>query len=118
MGNTNYRRGRGLEYYVRDRLAEMGYVTLRSPASKGPADVVAMRPGEVYFVQCKVAGYMGVGEWNELMDYAERAGATPILATRGAGGRGVEYYRLTGRKDGTRRRQPMEAFSFEEAGNE
>lgn len=111
--NTKYRRGRDFEYSVRDKLAEIGYVTFRSPASKGPADVVAICKHGVYFIQCKIGGYIPVAEWNEIIDFSEKAGAVPILARRKSNGRGMEFYRLTDRKDGSKRAQPMEPFEFE-----
>lgn len=111
--NGKYRRGRDFEYYVKRKLEELGYVALRSPASKGPADVVAISKKAVYFIQCKIGGYIAVDEWNEIMDYAERVGAVPVLAAKGENGRGARYYRMTGRKDGSKRRQPMTEFEFE-----
>lgn len=113
--NNTYRRGRDFEYYVKRQLDGMGYVTFRAPASKGPADVVAISKGAVYFIQCKIGGYIGVDEWNEIMDYADRVGAIPLMATKGDNGRGARYFRLTGRKDGSKSRQPMVEFEFDMA---
>jgi hypothetical protein len=52
---------------------------------------------------------LNVREWNSLYDIAVSVGAIPVLAGRPTG-RGIQYKRLIGRKDGSRRRQPMEDF--------
>jgi len=104
-----YRYGRQFEYRVRDELRGHGYVALRSPASKSPLDLMVVGHGQVLFVQCKRHGALPPGEWNELLDLAASCGATPILALMPAS-RGIAYFRLTGRKDGSKRRQPMEAW--------
>lgn len=104
-----YRLGRSVEYRVRDELKKLGYFVLRSPASKSPIDLAAIARGVVLFIQAKRSGILEPGEWNELVDLAESVGATPILAGSPTG-RGIEYWRLTGRKDGSKRRQPREPF--------
>lgn len=106
---TRYRVGRALEYRVRDELKLLGYFALRSPQSRSPIDVLGIRHGTVLMVQCKRTGSMGVKEWNEVFDLATSCGAIPVLA-RTPTGRGTEYLRLTDRKDGSKRRQPMISF--------
>lgn len=114
MGKSNsYRRGRDFEYYVKRKLEELGFIVFRSPVSKGPADLVAIRRGSVYFIQCKIGGYIGVKEWNKMLDFAEVGGAVPIMASRKKNGRGAEYFRMSAKKDGSGSRQPMEPFEFE-----
>ena len=109
---TLYRRGRALEYRVRDEFKAHGYpLVLRSPQSRGKIDVVAIRPGEVVFVQCKRGGGLGVAEWNEVLDLSRACGAIPLLASCPTG-RGTVYMRLTGRKDGSKRRQPFEPWTI------
>lgn len=106
---TRYRVGRALEYRVRDELKAAGYFALRSPQSRSPIDVLGIRFGIVLMVQCKRTGSMLPKEWNEVFDLAISCGAIPVLA-RTPTGRGTEYLRLTDRKDGSKRRQPMVAF--------
>jgi Holliday junction resolvase len=105
--------GRRFEYRVRDHLRADGYWVMRSPASKSPVDLVAIKPGQVLFVQCKVNGRIGPAEWNTLMDAAETAGAIPVMAERPALRR-LCFWRLIARKDGSGRRQPMEPFTIDE----
>lgn len=104
-----YRLGRAVEYRVRDHLAGLGWFVLRSPASKSPLDLVAVRPGTVLFIQVKRSLVLGPGEWNEIYELALGAGAVAILAGSPTG-RGLAYFRLTGPKDGSTRRQPLEPY--------
>lgn len=115
MANNNYKRGRRLEYSVKDNLERLGYVTVRAAGSKGPADIIAMDSSRKYFIQCKISGYIGVEEWNEIMRYARKVCAIPIMATREEGKRGVKYFRMMRDKDGTKKRQPLEPFEFGKA---
>ena len=100
-----YRLGRSLEYRVRDDARANGYFALRSPASKSPVDIFAVRPGVVLMIQCKRGGTLPVGEWNELWELAMGTGALPVLAAMPKA-RGIDYYLLVGPKDGSKRRQP------------
>lgn len=111
--STKYRLGRAVEYRVRDVLKEAGYFAMRSPASKTPIDVVAIKPGQVLLIQCKRSGALPPGEWNELYDLALSCGAIPVMAERPYP-RTLNFWRLTARKDGSRRRQPMEPFAIDE----
>jgi len=105
---TMYRIGRAFEYRTRDDLKKRGYFVLRSPRSGSPIDLVAIKPGTVLFIQCKRSGQIGVKEWNEVVDLAASVEATPVLTERPESGRGVRYWRMTDRKDGSKRAQPRE----------
>jgi Holliday junction resolvase len=108
--STGYQLGRALEYRVRDQLQADGYFVIRAAASKGPADLVAIKPPQILLVQCKRSGTLPPAEWNQLYDIADSLGAIAVMAVKGL--RGTQLLRLTGRKDGTcGRRQPMEPFS-------
>lgn len=109
--DTMYRYGRAFEYRTRDHLKSLGFFVMRSPRSGSPIDLVAIRKGgSVLFVQCKRGGQLGVSEWNELFDLALSVDAVPLLAFI-PGATGIEYRRLIDRKDGSKRRQPMESFT-------
>lgn len=108
---TMYRLGRAMEYRARDDLKAKGYFVMRSPASKTPIDLLAVKHGVTLMLQSKRSGALPVGEWNELFDLATSTGATPILVMSGPGGRGCLYFRMLERKDGSKRRQPMEEFN-------
>lgn len=108
---TKYRIGRAFEYRVRDHLKGFGFFVTRSPQSKSPVDLTAIRKGQVVLVQCKRGGSIGVVEWNELFDLATSIGAVPILAVMTPDRSGPCYTKMIGRKDGSKRRQPMEPWA-------
>ena len=100
---------------VADLETDWPYVT-RASNSKGIADVVAIRPGEVLFVECKTNGILGVEQWNLLYHGAIAAGGTPLCAMpvdrrKNRGADRIRYMRLLAPKDGTRGvRQPWEPY--------
>jgi Holliday junction resolvase len=76
----SYRKGRRLEYIVRDVFRRRGWFVVRAAASK-PVDLVCLKDGEVVLVECKY-GVRGV-RWAELaplLEAAEKADARPVLA--------------------------------------
>jgi len=107
---TWYRLGRQFEYRVRDDLRGKGYFAQRSPGSKTPIDITAISPGRVLLIQCKRGSGISVAEWNEVYDLAVSCGAIPILASSPTG-RGISYHRMMQRKDGSKRRQPIEEYA-------
>lgn len=114
--STMYRLGRAFEYVARDNLKARGYFVMRSPASRSPIDLLAVKTGTVLFVQCKRGGSIGVAEWNTLYDLAASVGALPVMAERHVSGRGVTYWLITEKKDGSKRRQPMVSFDPDQPG--
>lgn len=50
---SGYAEGRRVEYDVIEHLKANGYDTVRAASSKGLADVVAIKPGQVLLVNCK-----------------------------------------------------------------
>jgi Holliday junction resolvase len=78
---NHYRNGRQNEYLVRDHLISLGYETVRAAGSKGKADIVALRPGEVLLVQVKASNpQISPAERTALVSMAVAAGAQPIVA--------------------------------------
>lgn len=114
---TNYSRGADFERRTRGYLERIGYVTVRSAGSHSPADIVAMRHGELVCVQCKRNGRLDPDEWNEFWEWCRKGGAIPILASKGPRGSGIIYRRLTSRKDG-RGRQPLESWTPQREGKQ
>lgn len=114
---TQYQRGADFERRVQKDMASKGYLALRTPGSKTPCDVHCFSKGRDFvFIQCKTGGALGPDEWNKFMDYCEEWGATPIMAEKAK--RGINYHLLTGRKDGTRKPQPMTDWTGEQNGEE
>lgn len=80
MPNARYQRGRRLEYDAGAELEVNGYIVIRAPGSKGPADLVALKLGQTLLVQCKTNGYMTPDERTELFSVARLVGAVPLAA--------------------------------------
>lgn len=111
-GATPKKRGTAFEYSVISNLKRHGWpLAVRSYASKGPWDVLAIRAGarliqgdfgeyieavrirpQVWLVQAKIGGYMKPAEREALMEAAHSIGAVPVLATSEK--RRVVYYRV------------------------
>jgi len=92
-----YERGRRFEWTVRSYFESLGFVVIRAAASK-PVDLVVLRGGEVFLVECKYNTGMTRREKERMLEIAEKAGAIPLLATKKKGERG---FRLTDLKTGT-----------------
>ena len=82
-------KGDAFERKVRDKLICWGYFVVRAAGSKGPVDLVAVkvqgRAGsvpEVAFIQCKLSGQIGPGEWNRVLTLSRDCKADPIIAFR------------------------------------
>lgn len=109
--------GKAAEKRVRDYLAENGYQVNQSHISRGPADFLAGKPGQVLAVQVKrtprSGGGIGVEEWNALIAYSLAFDAVPVIAFAPSI-RGLVFYRVTGPKDGSGRRQPWVPFVVDE----
>jgi Holliday junction resolvase len=77
---VSYRKGRRLEYVVRDMFRRRGWFVVRAAASK-PVDLVCLKDGEIVLMECKY-GVRGV-RWAELaplLEAAERTKAKSVLA--------------------------------------
>jgi len=82
-----YKYGRQFEYRVMNDLKSRGYFTSRSPRSGGPVDIVAIKVGQVLFVQCKRGGAIERKQRLTLIELAASVGALAIMASapRGIG---------------------------------
>ena len=79
---TNYSIGRAFEYRVKKYLEKEGFVVFRSAGSHSPADLVALKLGEVWLVQCKANDYVPQKELDGLKLVARELGVMPVLAHR------------------------------------
>lgn len=91
---TPYKLGRSLEYAVANSFRKAGYWTIRAAQSRGEADVVAIRDGEIILIQCKRGGLIDKEEWNDLFHLASRLKASAVIADRRTG-RGVNLNLIT-----------------------
>jgi Holliday junction resolvase len=80
---SNYDRGVRLERDTRHDLEANGYEVIRSAGSKSAIDLVAFKPGELLFVQCKAAsGVVSPAERARLVAAASTVQALPVVALR------------------------------------
>jgi len=56
MASKQYEKGRNFEYKVRDKLIKAGFDVTRSAGSHGIKDLVAIKNGSIYYIQCKYTG--------------------------------------------------------------
>lgn len=109
--------GKRAEAKVRADLTDNGYSIVTSHLSRGAADMVAAKPAQRLVVQVKRSLRSGGGvakdEWNALIDLAEAWTALPIVAVASPRAE-ICYFELTGRKDGSRRRQPWRPFVLDQ----
>jgi hypothetical protein len=93
---SGYHQGREVEWAVVHELTRDGYHTVRAASSKGMADVVAVKDGQVAFISCKRTKSPGPAERAELIRVAAMLPGVgvPIVAL-GPASR-VTYRRLTG----------------------
>ena len=104
---THYTRGRDFEYRVKRHLERHGFEVARMAGSHTAVDLMALRPGNWLFIQCKTDGRISAEQWNKLLLMAQWANATPLLASKDGQGH-IVYARLTGEKRG--RERPCEAW--------
>lgn len=95
---SHYARGTAFERQVRHALEADGYDVIRSAGSKGKIDLVAIKRGQILFVQCKLNGLCGPAERSELLRVAYLVDALPLVAYKGTEGRQrpIRYRLLTG----------------------
>ena len=105
--NNNYRTGRDFEHRTRAVLREAGYDVIRAAGSKTKADLVAIKPGQVLFVQCKRTALPSPAERSELLRLSRCLGlfGSAVIARKGPRGTPVAFEQLTG--PGPKQRQPF-----------
>lgn len=106
---SNYSRGATFENAVKKDMEHHGYHAIRAAGSHTPADIYCISRSSLVYIQCKTNGVLGVAEWNAFLDYCSEVGAVPVLAEKIRGG--ILYHEITGRKDGTRKKQPMKEWT-------
>ena len=94
--SSGYDLGRRVEYAVIHDLIQNGYKHVRGASSKGFADIVAVKPGQLLFVNVKRTTPPGPAEREALLDSAACLPGivTPLVALGPASK--LTYRRLTG----------------------
>ena len=100
MSSANYRRGADLERAAKHYLEDNGYYVIKSAGSKGIADLVGIKPGEILYVQCKGAakGYLTPAERVSFRQAALASGAVALVGywyKEGRSARRPAFYELT-----------------------
>lgn len=92
---SGYARGRDVEYRAQDYLRANGYDTMRAASSKGIADVIGVKPGQVVLVNVKRTTMPGPAERAELLRVAALLPGcgVPLVAI---GLPRLRFWRLTG----------------------
>ena len=85
MANPQYERGRRFEYRCKAALEAAGWHVWRTPGSKSPADLIALREGHApVLVQCKIGDSLfGTAELRVLRRLADACGAVAVSASKG-----------------------------------
>jgi Holliday junction resolvase len=94
---SGYAQGRRVEWDVVHDLTENGYDCTRAASSKGAADVIASKPGQVLLVNCKRTTPPGPDERRQLLRVAAHLPdlMVPLVALKPAR-QALSYRRLTG----------------------
>lgn len=94
---NHYRTGRDFEWRTRSVLRDAGYEVIRAAGSKTKADLLAIKAGELLFIQCKRTALPSPAERRALLHMTEHlVGAHALIARRGPRGTPVVFERLTG----------------------
>jgi Holliday junction resolvase len=97
MAITRYQTGYAFERKVIGALTLDGYACVAARGSKGAADVVALKPGQVLLVQVKLRNpRLPPAERAALMQLAQHLKALPIVAYQPAPRKAIHYRLLTG----------------------
>lgn len=86
MPNKKYIKGRNHENYIKRKYEQKGFACLRSAASKGPVDVMAIKKGPycekegrhcpiLFAIQCKTKNYrLTRADRKKMKEWAEKTG--------------------------------------------
>ena len=78
---NNYRKGYLFERKTKLFLEEKGFLVIRSPASKSPYDLIAIKDNLKLFIQCKktTKKYLYVYDLDSLIEISKRERGLPLL---------------------------------------
>jgi len=78
---TRYSRGRRFEHEVRKLLERKGYFCVRSAGSRGVFDLLCVRNGIPWGIQCRL-GDVSKREKEKLLETGRKFGIIPCVATK------------------------------------
>lgn len=82
---TKYSKGARFENEVKDILVEDDWLVVRAAGSHGIIDVLAVKYGVIWGIQCREGGYITPDERKEIIALARKHKATPIVASKQKG---------------------------------
>lgn len=80
-----YAKGAKFEREIADILLEDNWLAVRSAGSHGIVDVLAVKQGVIWFIQCRTNGNLTEVEAKELLIIAKEHNGTAILASKSKG---------------------------------
>jgi len=75
----SYKKGRRWEWKVKKQWEREGFLVYRSAGSKGAADLIAIKNGQVWLIQVQVNRKPSQQKIQRLLDEALMYGAFPVL---------------------------------------
>ena len=82
MGKISYNPRGYFKNRIKKKLEKENWYVLRSAGSHSIVDLVCFRGGEVRLVQCKIDGYLGPNEREQLLELAAQNGFCAYLVKR------------------------------------
>lgn len=80
MSNKIYRKGYIFELRVKKHLEQLGAYAIRSAKSHGIYDIIAIKNGIVYGIQCKKHGQLNRHSKTIMLSLYEKHNIIPVLA--------------------------------------
>lgn len=78
----SYAKGRNFEYYIKQKLEKDGCFVIRSAGSHGVFDLIAIKNGIAWGIQCKKGGYISKAEKDNIIWTAKLYGIIPCIAIK------------------------------------
>lgn len=97
MTNVFYRKGYRFELRVKKKLEKRNFYVIRSARSHGIFDLVAIREGKVYGIQCKTDGRLSKKLKDTIIEISKKHKITPLLAFSNK--RQIEFIDLTNNEE-------------------
>ena len=76
----SYRKGRNFEYQIIKLFSSAGYYTVRSAGSHGVFDILAVKDGIPFGIQCKLANNLSKCEKSAMLNAYKEFGIYPLYA--------------------------------------
>jgi|Deesub1362B_J571_1020462.scaffolds.fasta_scaffold00898_1 Holliday junction resolvase len=77
-----YTKGRNFEYSIKKKLEDQGYYVCRSAGSHGAFDLIAIKNGVPWGIQCKASERVSKTELEKLREIGRKYGIIPCIAKK------------------------------------